>query len=131
MSDESAFGNVRNGVSNVVRFIDLWLALGLANVGLVAVLNATLINESFGSTLLVSTLVTVSAAGFIYSRYPEIRAGTVWKFGAVVFLSFAVLATLNESLNAPANGSLYDILTALLSWIAALAIGCVVAWPDE
>lgn len=131
MSDESALQNIRNGLGKVDRFITLWVALsGAITFGLATVLSVTLIDEPFRSPLYASSLVTVGATIFIYLRYPGIRMEIVLRFGCTVALVFAVLAMLNGSLNARTSGSLYYIVTSLLSWIAALVIGCVVVWPE-
>lgn len=132
MSDESALQNIRNGLAKVDRFITLWIALsGAITFGLATVLSVTLINEPFRSPLYASSLLTVGATVFIYLGCSNIRMETVLRFGCTVALVFAVLAMVNGSLDPPTSGSLYYIVTALLSWIAALAIGCVVVWTEE
>lgn len=132
MSDESALQNIRNGFAKIDRLVTLWIALtGGITIGFATVLSATLINEPFGSPIHVGSFMGVCVVAFVYSRYPNIGTETVLRFGWTVALVFAVLAMVNGSLDPPTSGSLYYIVTALLSWIAALAIGCVVAQTDD
>lgn len=132
MNDESAHQNIRNGLAKIDQLITLWIALsGAMTFGLATVLSVTLINEPFRSPLYASSLLTVCATAFIYSRDANVRTETVLRFGCTVAFVFGVLAMANGSLDPPTSGSLYYIVTSLLSWIAALAFGCVVIWTDD
>ncbi|RRJ33440.1 hypothetical protein [Halocatena pleomorpha] len=130
MSDESALQNIRNGFAKIDQLVTLWIALmGAITFGLTTVLSVTLINEPFRLPLYASGLLTACATFIIY--FSNSKTEPVLRFGWTTALVFAVLAMVNGSLDAPTSGSLYYIVTALLSWIAALAIGCVAVWTDD
>ncbi|UPM43139.1 hypothetical protein [Halocatena salina] len=132
MSDESALQNIRNGFTKIDQLVTLWIALmGAITFGLTAVLSVTLINEPFRLPLYASSILTACATVFIYFSYSDSKTEPILRFGWTTALVFAVLAMVTGSLDPPTSGSLYYIVTALLSWIAALAIGCVAVWTDD
>lgn len=132
MSDESALQNIRNGISNVKRMLTLWFACVYVVYGVFGlVLDVTIIDEPFGWSLHVSTLVAVGATGIVYRRFPTIRTGTVLRFSVTAFLVAIVLAMSTNTLNAKTSGSPYYIMTASCNSIAALAIGYIVASTDD
>lgn len=132
MSNESPLQRVMNGIDDVGRLLSLWLALGLAvGVGISAILNVALINEPFGWTLQAGNLVAIAMAFLVYWRFPDVRSGTVWRFAVTAFIVFAALATLNGTLDARTSGAIYPVVVAVLTWVAALATGYVVATTDD
>jgi hypothetical protein len=121
-----------DGIDDLGRFVGLWFSFGLAvGVGLSAILDVALINEPFGWTLYAGNLAALAVAFLVYRRFPDLRTGTVWRFAATTFLVFAALATLNGTLDARTNGALHPVLVAVLTWVAALAIGYVVGTTSD
>lgn len=132
MSTDSPLQKVMNGIDDIGRLISLWFSLGLAvAVGLSAILDVALVNEPFGWALQAGNLAAIAVAFFVYWRFPDVRSGTVWRFAATAFLVFVCLATLNGTLDARTSGSAYPVVVAVLSWVAALAVGYVVACTDD
>ncbi|NEU56537.1 hypothetical protein [Halorussus sp. MSC15.2] len=124
-------GTIRDGVADFARYVSLWFAFGLATNGLDVAFDAALVGEPFGWSLQASSLVAVGAAFVVHTWYPDVRSGTVWRFGAATFLAFVTLGTVTGTMDARTNGSLYYVLKSLLVWVAAVSVGVVVAWTDD
>jgi hypothetical protein len=123
VSDRGLLEAAGRTTADFARFVSLWFGFGLATNGLGAVFDAALVNEPFGWGQWAGGLVAVVAAFVVYSRYPEVGSGTVWKFGAVTFLAFVAVGTLAGTMDARTSGSAYHVLKALLVWVGAVAVG--------
>lgn len=131
MSSENPLGTLWNGLTDFGRLVSLWFGFGLATNGLAVVVDAALVNEPFGSTLWASSLTALAAGFVVYSRYPDVRSGTVWRFGVVTFLAFVSVGALAGTLDARTSGSVYYVVKTLLVWVGAVAVGYAVARTDD
>lgn len=125
----SVLNRLRNEFSGLGRVVVLWIALefSLGN-GVAMVLDVALTNQPVSES---SMLVAVGATYIVQWWYPDVRLRTVWAFAITTMFTYFGLSLFDPAVIAgQTGGTIYYTVKASLFGIAALSLGCVVAWTN-